>query len=71
MSLDATFEAMATMRRSHTLMNHELGEFQLAIKQEQQKMAEECRLRAHAAMDALCDAFIAAHTGQAAEDDRR
>jgi DNA gyrase inhibitor GyrI len=64
MSVDATFEAMATMRRSHTLMHHELGEFQVAIRQEQPKMAEECRLRAHAAMDALCDAFIAANTGQ-------
>jgi hypothetical protein len=63
-SVDATFEALATMRRSHNLMNHELGEFQVALKQDQPRIAEECRLRAHAAMDALCDAFIAAHTGQ-------
>ena len=64
MSVDSTFEAMANMRRAHMLMNHELGEFQLAVKQEQKKMAEEHRHRAHAAMDVLCDACIAAHTGQ-------
>jgi hypothetical protein len=64
MSLDTTFEAMANMRRAHTLMNHELGEYQVAIQQGQREAAEECRQRAHAAMDSLCDAYFAAHTGQ-------
>jgi DNA gyrase inhibitor GyrI len=64
MSVETTFEAMATMRRSHTLMHHELGEFQVSVQQGHPKTAEECRHRAHAAMDALCDSFIAAHTGR-------
>jgi hypothetical protein len=64
MSVDSTFEAMANMRRSHTLMNHELNEFQMALQQGQVKAAEECRQRVHAAVDALCDAFIAANTGR-------
>jgi hypothetical protein len=64
MTVETTFEAMANMRRSHTLMQHELGEFQTATQHGHKEAAEECRARAHAAMDALCDAYIAAHTGQ-------